>query len=67
MTLPRWTPASAGPRALVETWTRFIGALRFHEDGHQTWQSAVLADSRRRQARYDLDTGSSRKQGTSVL
>lgn len=98
VTLPRWTPGPSAPQGLVETWTRYIGALRLHELGHvdlaiaaadevrrvleanrrgpdcptteATMNAAgmkVLDDLRRRQARYDRETDSGGKQGTSVL
>jgi len=98
VTLPRWTPGKSAPQALIETWTRYIGALRLHEMGHVDLSIAaaddvrrvleanrrvpdcptaeatlnaaamkLLADLRRRHARYDRETDSGGKQGTSVL
>lgn len=47
VTLPRWTPGPSAPRALVETWTRYIGALRLHELGHVDISIAAADEMRR--------------------
>ncbi|MBC8025289.1 MAG: DUF922 domain-containing protein [Steroidobacteraceae bacterium] len=47
VTLPRWTPGPSAPQALVETWTRFIGALRLHEMGHVDLSIAAADEVRR--------------------
>ncbi len=33
-TLPRWTDADRAPSELNDTWTRFVTALKLHEEGH---------------------------------
>jgi predicted secreted Zn-dependent protease len=33
--LPRWRPPADAPRALIESWSRSLDALRVHERGHR--------------------------------
>jgi predicted secreted Zn-dependent protease len=33
-TYPQWTPPPGTPQELIERWERFMGAVRYHEQGH---------------------------------
>lgn len=34
-TLPKWTPSSSAPAALISSWSRYMQALKLHEAGHK--------------------------------
>lgn len=47
-TLPRWTPPAEAPAELKAAWTRYITALREHENGHSRLALAAAADLHKR-------------------
>lgn len=44
ITLPRWTPPSDAPPALVEQWKQFLTALETHEIGHKDISGRAARD-----------------------
>lgn len=48
MTLPRWTPPTNAPAAVVHIWTNYYAALLRHEVGHGQMASAAADELQRR-------------------
>jgi len=98
MTMPHWNPPGNAAPELRELWSKYVAALRHHEDGHYNLAigaadevrrqlgarnhgpncdvlatdlnaaaNAVLGDFRQREAAYDHDTDSGRRQGANLL
>jgi predicted secreted Zn-dependent protease len=44
ITLPRWTPPSDAPSALVAQWNQFLAALETHEIGHKDLSGRAARD-----------------------
>jgi predicted secreted Zn-dependent protease len=44
ITLPRWTPPSDAPAALVAQWKQFLAALETHEIGHKDISGRAARD-----------------------
>jgi predicted secreted Zn-dependent protease len=44
ITLPKWTPPSDAPPALVEQWKQFLAALETHEIGHKDISARAARD-----------------------
>jgi predicted secreted Zn-dependent protease len=47
MTLPRWSAPANTDAALLSRWSRYVAALRIHEDGHRYRAETAARDMRR--------------------